>query len=438
MRADNPLNLPPAAGTRDFFAEVMRFTLPPPESGDGPPTLGLRDSRGEEEPSTLRELRPALLTGTPDTLEDSPESVEVYHFSILADRFLAGGNARLALRQLLNAEVIDPGNPAVLERLARASEAAGDRARALACWDRLEVLFPDDGGVRAARIRALLGSDRRVEARAAAEAAAARPATRAHLLCRFYHDALRVLDGPDSADPPRPESYDLEELSILVRRMNDPLREADRLFGPGSRPRLLQWLLAGPGGEEAGWPPDGDGGRPAGEALWLLQVALRDGRAEAAEIQLQTLDGLGVRSPWLELARVQGRVLSGRRDEAVQGLEALRKAGAASEVLCARMGELWMACDQPARAVELLLDAARRQPPHHGRARTEFLLACALAQRGQNASAAQILRRLAREHPADTERWLRNGGPGVQALREAVRRLEAPAPLPRADGDPPR
>jgi tetratricopeptide (TPR) repeat protein len=181
---ENPLNLPPPEGEVDFFAEAMRFPLPNDDRG-GAASLTLREGRGGNAPTTLGSLRPAELEGTPASLETSNESVEVYHFSILADRFMAAGDAAAALRLLANAESIAPGNPSVLERLARANEAAGDLPRALTWWSMLELMFPDDAEVRAARIRCLLLAGRAGEARVAAEAAGRVAAPRRHLLCRF-------------------------------------------------------------------------------------------------------------------------------------------------------------------------------------------------------------------------------------------------------------
>lgn len=415
---DNPLNLSPAEGRRDFFAEAMRFTLAPDPATGASPRLSLRLADRTDGPATLGEIDPATLAGTPATLEWSPESVEVYHFSILADRFIAGGKPALALQQLLNAENIDPGNAAVLERLARACDAAGDHARALAGWNRLEMLFPDDGDVRAARIRCLLLAGRRAEARAAAEAASARTIPRRHLLCRFYRDALRVIEGP-----PRPETgphdpYTLRELSMLTRRMQGPLREADRLFGPESRAPLLDWLLGGVSGGD----PDRAAVRvrqaaQAGEALWNLHVALRDGRTAGAELPLRTLDGLGVTSPWIELARAEWLAASDRRAEAVACLDRLAPAAEKSVALSLRTGELRLAFGDPVRAVELFRNAALIDRANPETLRAEFLLACALSLDHQEPAAAAILRRLAGQTPADLREWMRGDAPGVRAIR---------------------
>ena len=416
--SENPLNLPPAADAVDFFAEAVRFPLPPADRAAAP-LLTLREARGLDAPTTLGSLRPADLEGTPASLETSNESVEVYHFSVLADRFMAAGDAASALRLLANAEAIAPGNPAVLERLARANEAAGDLPRALTWWSMLELMFPDDAEVRAARIRCLLLAGRAGEARTAAEAAGRLAAPRRHLLCRFYLDTLRLLDP--SVAPPSPASYTVQELSVLMRRIQGPQREVDALLGAEFRPVVLRWLLTGEKAAVDAVPAEwaGQAGR-AGEALWSLHTSLRDGRPEGAEAALRTLDGLGVKSPWLELARAEWQLASRRPDEAGRLLTSLRDAAARSQPLSLRLGELWLAAGDAARSAELLRDAALMDRSHPDAPRAEFLLVCALSVQGQDAAAVPLLRRLAGERPGDLRGWLRGDSAGVRAVRASI------------------
>ena len=416
--SENPLNLPPAADAVDFFAEAVRFPLPPADRAAAP-LLTLREARGLDAPTTLGSLRPADLEGTPASLETSNESVEVYHFSVLADRFMAAGDAASALRLLANAEAIAPGNPAVLERLARANEAAGDLPRALTWWSMLELMFPDDAEVRAARIRCLLLAGRAGEARTAAEAAGRLAAPRRHLLCRFYLDTLRLLDP--SVAPPSPASYTVQELSVLMRRIQGPQREVDALLGAEFRPVVLRWLLTGEKAAVDAVPAEwaGQAGR-AGEALWSLHTSLRDGRPEGAEAALRTLDGLGVKSPWLELARAEWQLASRRPDEAGRLLTSLRDAAARSQPLSLRLGELWLPAGDAARSAELLRDAALMDRSHPDAPRAEFLLVCALSVQGQDAAAVPLLRRLAGERPGDLRGWLRGDSAGVRAVRASI------------------
>ncbi|MFO1492120.1 MAG: hypothetical protein U1F77_16145 [Kiritimatiellia bacterium] len=288
------------------------------------------------------------------------------------------------------------------------------------------MLFPDDGDVRAARIRCLLLAGRRAEARAAAEAASTRAIPRRHLLCRFYRDALRVIEGPPRPETGSHEPYTLRELSMLTRRMQGPLREADHLFGPESRAPLLDWLLGGLSGGD----PDRAAGRvrqaaQAGDALWNLHVALRDGRTAGAELPLRTLDGLGVTSPWIELARAEWLAASDRRAEAVACLDRLAPAAEKTVALSLRTGEIRLAFGDPVRAAELFRNAALIDRTNPETLRAEFLLACALALDHQEPAAAAILRRLAGQTPADLREWMRGDAPGVRAIRETELLREA-------------
>ncbi len=414
----NPLRLPPA---EEEGGKAMKAAgaaspsgLPVPE-----PLLKLRERGGRDAPTTLGSLRPDDLEGTPASLDVSNESVEVYHFSVLADRFMASGDATSALRLLANAEAIAPGNPAVLERLARANEVAGDLSRALTWWSMLELMFPDDGEVRVARIRALLLAGRAADARTAAEEAGRVPGVRRHLLSRFYLDMLRLLDP--SVAPPSPAGYTVQDLSVLVRRIQGPQREVDELLGAEFRPVVLRWLLTGEKvaveAVPAGWV--GQAGR-AGEALATLQISLRDGRPEDAAAALRTLDEIGMKSPWLELARAEWCIAARRPGEAVPLLTSLRDAATRSQALSLRGGELWLAAGDPARAVELLRDAALMDRSHPDAPRAEFLLMCALTAQGQDAAALPLLRRLAHERPAKLREWMRGDSAGAKAVRAST------------------
>ena len=163
----------------------------------------------------------------------------------------------------------------------------------------------------------------------------------------------------------------------------------------------------------------------AGDALWNLHVALRDGRTAGAELPLRTLDGLGVTSPWIELARAEWLAASDRRAEAVACLDRLAPAAEKSVALSLRTGEIRLAFGDLVRAVELFRNAALIDRANPETLRAEFLLACALALDHQEPAAAAILRRLAGQTPADLREWMRGDAPGVRAIRETELLREA-------------
>ena len=207
----------------------------------------------------------------------------------------------------------------------------------------------------------------------------------------------------------------------MVRRIQGPQREVDALFGPELRPVVLRWLLTGEKASVDAVPADWarQAGR-AGEALWTLHLSLRDGRFEGAEPALHTLDELDVKTPWLELARAEWHIISRRRDEATRLLVSLREPATRSQALSLRLGELWLACGDAGRAVELLRDAALMDRDHPDAPRAEFLLVCALSIQGQDSAALPVLRRLVRERPVEFREWLRGDSAGGKAVRASA------------------